>query len=701
MNPVAPSRIPHLVLLPVLLPLLLVAAPTPAAGLAPRALAAQDVPGGAGAGEVRITAEPAELRLRVGESAALRFTARDADGNPVDVPLRVVGPREALRVRGDEVEALQVGSHRVVATAVIPPGSGESPARLEVTVEVDWPELGSLDVAPAEDGTLYAGTTLRFSARALHRDGSLRPDPEVGWRSLTPEVVQVDRFGHVTALTPGNASVEGELDGVTHVWRGEVPMFPAVALEIRGGRDEVRTGDVQRLQAVARDEAGRTLDDLPVTWSLSYREPADLRAPAAPGQVREGRVVADVPGTFTVVASSGPLQARHTFRAEPRGVVQELEVLGQGRQDYLRTTDFWVFEGMDGRDYVITGAKMSDGQAFVFDVTDPARIVKTDSIRVDARSLNDVKVSPDGRYATVTREGASDRRNGLVLLDLSDPAHPVVASEFTERLTGGVHNAYPTDTHVFALSGGERYVILDVEDIYAPRIVSEVQHGDCRIHDVWVQDGIAYSAQWECGVIAYDVGNGAWGGSLENPVYISSYIVPGGATHAVFPYQQESTGRFYLFIGDEIMNRRGMAWEGVPGNYQVPYDPETGEGGTILSTAGYIQVIDFTDPENPEMVARYEVPEYGTHNIWVEDDILYQAYYEGGLRVVDVSGELMGNLYTQGREIAVYRSADPLGYVPNSPMVWSAMPYKGMIFFTDTNSGVWAVRLHPGARPVM
>jgi hypothetical protein len=103
---------------------------------------------------------------------------------------------------------------------------------------------------------------------------------------------------------------------------------------------------------------------------------------------------------------------------------------------------------------------------------------------------------------------------------------------------------------------------------------------------------------------------------------------------------------------------------------------------------------------NARMVARYEVTEYGTHNIWVEDDKLYQAYYEGGLRVVDVSGELMGNLYTQGREIAVFKPFDPQGYVANSPMVWSAIPYKGNIFFADTNSGIWAVRIEPRTRPV-
>ena len=68
--------------------------------------------------------------------------------------------------------------------------------------------------------------------------------------------------------------------------------------------------------------------------------------------------------------------------------------------------------------------------------------------------------------------------------------------------------------------------------------------------------------------------------------------------------------------------------------------------------------------------------------------------------MVDVSGELMGNLYTQGREIAVFKAFDPAGYVPNSPMAWSAMPFKGRIFLSDTNSRLWSARLVPRSRPI-
>ena len=109
--------------------------------------------------------------------------------------------------------------------------------------------------------------------------------------------------------------------------------------------------------------------------------------------------------------------------------------------------------------------------------------------------------------------------------------------------------------------------------------------------------------------------------------------------------------------------------------------------------AGWIHFVDFTDPRNPEEVARYQVPEAGSHNFWVEDDLLYAAFYNGGFRVVDISGELMGDLYKQGREIDFFLSRHTKGYIPNAPMVWGAMPHKGTIFFADMNSGLWAVKL--------
>ena len=93
----------------------------------------------------------------------------------------------------------------------------------------------------------------------------------------------------------------------------------------------------------------------------------------------------------------------------------------------------------------------------------------TDSIQIDARTVNDVKAPPSGRYAALSREGASNRSNGVVILDMANPAHPIIASTFeTNGVTGGVHNMFATEDYLFALAGGDKYVIIDVRDLYDP-----------------------------------------------------------------------------------------------------------------------------------------------------------------------------------------------------------------------------------------
>jgi hypothetical protein len=61
--------------------------------------------------------------------------------------------------------------------------------------------------------------------------------------------------------------------------------------------------------------------------------------------------------------------------------------------------------------------------------------------------------------------------------------------------------------------------------------------------------------------------------------------------------------------------------------------------------------------------------------------------------VLDISGELRGNLYLQGREIARIWTGDPAGYRPNMPFSWGAQPANGVIYFNDINTGIWITRL--------
>ncbi len=665
----------------------------------------------AGERVTRLVASPTQLTIQAGDTVPLTIRALDAQGSEVQVAARFAAPRNALTVTGQgrgaaafvsldrNVVARTAGDFEIVVSVVLPAGSDREPPSLTIPVSVTWPAVSRIEIT-ADPGTLYAGTTIRHRAAAFHANGTSRPEPRFRWSSSDRSVASVDRFGQVMANTPGSVTVTAELDGGRASVSYRVAALPATALEITGGLDAGRTGDVLRFMPRATDADGNVVNDVAVTWTFTFMPDDSIHAPGASGQIVDGKFVGEVPGQYTIMATAGSLNARRTVDLRPRNMIREIEMQGRGSVHDVRSSDLWIFEGMDGRDYAVTGTWGAEGKAYFWDVTDPTNIFKTDSIQVDARTINDVKVSPNARYAALSREGASNRRNGVVIIDLADPAHPTIAATYDDGLTGGVHNMFATDDYLFALSAGDKYVILDMSDINNPTYVSEYNHPNSRVHDLWVRDGLVYSSEWGNGVVVVDVGNGKWGGTIENPVFVTNVPYPVGRTHAAFPYFQESTGKFYLFLGDEIMNRRGQAWAGGYGGLGA-YDPATGQGGVPSPNSGYIHIIDFTDPENPEDVARYHVEEFGTHNLWVEDDVLYQAYYEGGVRMVDVSGELMGNLANQGREMAVFKAFDPMGYVPNSVMTWGAQPYKGHVFFSDLNSGLWSVKMQIRDRATM
>lgn len=44
---------------------------------------------------------------------------------------------------------------------------------------------------------------------------------------------------------------------------------------------------------------------------------------------------------------------------------------------------------------------------------------------------------------------------------------------------------------------------------------------------------------------------------------------------------------------------------------------------------------------------------------------------------------------------ALLLSDNPAGSIATAPMVWSVMPHKGHVFFSDSNSALWANRIQP------
>ena len=622
-----------------------------------------------------IEVTPSKSTAAVGSKLQFKAVAKDANGQPLPDPVKnwFAAPFDsAVAEDTGEVSFVQPGEITVVA--VIGKKTGYA------HVSVGRPHIAKIEVS-APSAPLASGATHRLSATPRNTDGNPRTDIALTWTSENPSVATVDAAGLVHALKPGDAKIRAAGDGVSgetsvHVVKGSV-----ASLEIAPATASAKTGDV--LHFAAKDKKGGAVST-EIAWSV--QNPGAEILP-------DGSFVAERPGTYTIQAAAGDRAAFASVVVAPRSVGRETEVVGHVMPKDEQFAEEWIW------DHYAYLSSIGD-KVYVYDIANPSHPQTADPLKVDARIVNDVSVTADGKIGVITREGASSRKNGIVFLDTTDPMHPKVLSEYTATVTGGVHSAYINTHYVYLTddaTGSMR--VIDFADPKNPKEAGRWQvesSGQMRIplpaeegggftmagrylHDLQVIDGLAYLAYWRDGAIILDVGNGIKGGSPEHPKLVSNYrfnydeLYGSGwlsGAHAIYRYKN------YLFIGDEVF----------PASFDLA-------SKNRIPVRGIAHVLDVSDLANPREVATYSVPEGGAHNIWVFDDVLYMGYYSGGARVLDVSGELCGELYNQGREIAHFWSADPQGYRPNLPFAWGAFPYKGLIYVNDVHAGMWIIKL--------
>jgi hypothetical protein len=643
----------------------------------------------------KIEIRPAELTLEVGGRASPQIVALEADGAEVEgVQLMrfVQGQAAFFDAATGEIEAVEPGEATMLAGIMKPSPEGGGPDMVFARARINVQPLpvARLEIGDPE-GRLYSGTRRRlpfaaFSERVVDGDVTEvfeRQQFEIAWISSDPSVASVTANGFVVAGRHGETRLTATSEGVKASVEVRVEPNPVRTLSVEPSLEEVLVGDVTRFSVVALDSSRGAVEGVGAEWTIAGLSGQPVEAAWIS---QEGSFVASAPGLYRVTATVADLSAVAEVSARERPGRRKVERVGYAATPEHSTSDLWVFQGRDGRDYAYTGthaAGKGGNVMYAWDVTDPSNPVMTDSVLVDARVVNDVKVNSDASLAVITREGASDRRNGIVVLDLADPAHPVIASSYTTDLTAGIHNTWIEGALIYAINDGTRAMhIIDISDPAAPVEVGrwELEKENKYLHDVMVKDGLAYLSYWNDGLIVLDVGAGIRDGTPTRPTLVSQHKYRSrhgseefGNTHHAVRYKN------YVFLSDEIM----------------------GCEECVNGPRGYVHVVDVTEIETPREVARYHVPEAGAHNMWIEDDKLYVAYYQGGLRVVDVSGELSGDLYRQGREIGWFMTESRDGFRPNDTMAWGPQPYKGNIFVSDMNSGLWVVKLEEPERALV
>ena len=639
----------------------------------------------------RIVVTPANPRMTAKDTLRLTAQVVDEAGKPVpEARLRYFAAGGQFEAHIDSTGLITsgaVGKFPVTISAIVP-GSRPITRRVEVAMVAGPAAVLRLSPNPTR---LLVGQHLHLTALARSADGDSASE-RVMWKSSTPGVVRVDEGGMISAIGPGRARLSAMAGTAEQVLDLTVLSVTGGSVTVTPQAVSARQGDVLRLSVQVKDGAGRVIDGLTPSWSLSPGK----------GEIgADGAFVGYDPGTYLVTANFGRLSGDASIALTERAVRRKAAVVGAVLRTAFVTSEVWVHP--NGK-VAYLGTHAGGDRFYTIDISNPAKPVIADSVMENFRVVNDIMTDEKGEVLVFTREGADNRKNGIVIATLEDPLRPKKVADFTEGVTSGVHSAFIyTDPkygrHVYITNDGTGAVhVINIDDPAKPRQVSSWKtprpndsDAGRTLHDVDVKDGLLYGSWWNDGLIILDVGNGIKGGTPSHPVLVSQYKydldaiyrtrleTDGGAgyirgTHTAWRHKN------YVFIADEVFD---------------PTEVQSALAGKVGRAYGRLQVVDVSDITKPRSVASYEPDFGGVHNVWVAGDTLYMGAYNSGLHVFDISGELKGDLRLQGREIAHFQPQSPNGKIPNATMTWGVVVKNNLAFVNDMNSGLWIIRLEP------
>lgn len=250
-------------------------------------------------------------------------------------------------------------------------------------------------------------------------------------------------------------------------------------------------------------------------------------------------------------------------------------------------------------------------------------------------SAHNIFINSDSEYLYVvgsTSGSTCAERGGLHMIDISSPNQPEFAGCYVDENAGGYSvNGYIHDTQCVLYSGPD----------------ADYQGKE-----------ICFNSAEEVFVIS-DVTK------KNNPTTISIATYP-GASYIHQGWLSEN--QHYFFMNDEFDERN---------NHH--------------NTRTYVWNVQ--DLDNPEMIGYYQHNTSSIdHNLYIKDDVMYQANYTAGLRILDISDPTPENI----SELAYFDTT------PNNNNVefgglWSVYPWLSgdKIIVSDINQGLFILRYQP------
>jgi len=277
-------------------------------------------------------------------------------------------------------------------------------------------------------------------------------------------------------------------------------------------------------------------------------------------------------------------------------------------------------------------------------------------------------ISLSGNYAFV-----ADYTNGLVVLDIQDPNHPLEVAHIDPPGTA-VGLAVAGNT-VYLANGTAGLAIIDVSDPLVPVLLSTLGTSGF-VADVIVANDRVYLASNTIGVDIVDISD------KSTPVLLGSYTGISSASSLVLAgyrlYVADfNTGLAVLDVSDPTTPYLAGSYATGGKTYDVAVD---GNRAYIAVGSDGIQVVDVTNPAAPLLLA---TPAAGgdTRRLVLAGDYLVASDLSDGLVILDVSDPLMVTTLSSAAVPFTGRTAQVAGDI-----IYAAADNSGVKVFQGAQS---------------
>ena len=364
------------------------------------------------------------------------------------------------------------------------------------------------------------------------------------------------------------------------------------------------------------------------------------------------------------------------------------------------------------------------GGALFFDVSDPANPRFLSRYLHATCGLGDncgafVDLSADGKIAFLSVQqtdlmpgligGTAGQAPGVAVIDLADPANPVLSQEYLTVSVQGVHTARFFKDHVYLIQNGVGVEVARVESTpLGPRMVrvANIPTPDTTnitsTHDTFAQtdptDGKDYlymAGGFTYGFKVYDVSNPAV------PTEVSTWDPTPQCANDWYAHTIDVT---------TVAGRRIVTMPAEQFDFGAQSDEDQAEGCGALQgngdMPGTMFIVDATDFAAPKAITTWRSPTtqaagpltFSAHNQQIVGDKIFLSHYHGGVFVLDAAGAFAGR-DERPREMGwavpfdpqVRETLDSGTFSHSRGDYWDMVVYKGHVLAVDIKGGLYSL----------